>query len=80
MKQVENWYGRFLGLCLRNRYTALAFAVMTLILTIAFVKSSRIGLVPGLCLILQDFRELIRKAFWPWETPEEIDQRVCSEE
>jgi len=42
---IETVYGPFLGLALRNRYVTLSVGVAILILTLAYVKSGRMGMI-----------------------------------
>jgi multidrug efflux pump subunit AcrB len=43
---VRTIYGPFLELCLRNRYIILAIGVALMVLTVGYVQSKRIGMVP----------------------------------
>jgi multidrug efflux pump subunit AcrB len=46
VKTVRRTYGPFLEFCLRNRYIVTSIGVAVLVLTIGYVQSKRIGMVP----------------------------------
>ncbi|NCC26053.1 MAG: efflux RND transporter permease subunit, partial [Deltaproteobacteria bacterium] len=77
---VANWYGPFLRMVLRNRYTAVATALALLMISLAFIVSGRMGMTLFM-RVESDFSqaELVLPYGTPVARTEALTQRIVNE-